>query len=184
MKQDNPLPERLIECSECKKPICIRYTEIIGSTITHTSMCGECPELKKRLQLDTSQPFSQESSAEFSLTCPNCNTHLEEVKRGHRLGCSICYQTFSNILLLEIKEAHRLPSNLLHHPLPPSFHTGHIPGEGALTMNLSSRLAALNESLKETLNKEDYEQAASIRDQIKALTEESNLTSQPEKPHD
>jgi protein arginine kinase activator len=40
-----------------------------------------------------------------------------------------------------------------------------------LAINPSSRLLALNEALKETLSREDYEQAAWLRDQIKALTE-------------
>ncbi|MGH2639313.1 MAG: UvrB/UvrC motif-containing protein [Rhabdochlamydiaceae bacterium] len=36
---------------------------------------------------------------------------------------------------------------------------------------LSSKLTSLNEALNEAVKKENYEQAASIRDQIKALTD-------------
>ena len=52
------------------------------------------------------------------------------------------------------------------HPI----HIGRAPGE-SLAISPSSRLLALNEALKETLNREDYEQAAWLRDQIKALTD-------------
>ncbi len=42
-------PDRPFECGECKKPIKVIYTEIVGNNITHTSMCADCPELQKRL---------------------------------------------------------------------------------------------------------------------------------------
>ena len=48
-KPDKQFPDRPLECSECKKPIAVRYTEIVGDTIIHTSMCADCPELQRRL---------------------------------------------------------------------------------------------------------------------------------------
>jgi protein arginine kinase activator len=50
------------------------------------------------------------------------------------------------------------------------LHLGKSPNK-PLTIPSSSRLTALNEALNEALKKENYEQAAWIRDQIKDLTE-------------
>lgn len=172
-RSDNFLPpaDRPLECGECKKPIAIRYTEIVGGNITHTSMCADCPELQRRLYgvSPSEHIFSQTGQAE--LECGSCGTTLEEVKRGHRLGCMECYSVFGDLLLVEMQTLNRLPSRVFvslkkSHPI----HIGRAPGE-SLAVNPSSRLLALNEALKETLSREDYEQAAWLRDQIKALTE-------------
>lgn len=50
------------------------------------------------------------------------------------------------------------------------LHVGKTPNK-PLTIPSSSRLKTLNEALNEALKKENYEQAAWIRDQIKDLTE-------------
>jgi protein arginine kinase activator len=78
---------------------------------------------------------------------------------------------FGDVLLMEMKAAKRLSPRLFPVKKAGPIHIGRAPGE-SLTINLSSRLLALNEALKETLKREDYEQAALLRDQIKALTEE------------
>jgi len=53
------------------------------------------------------------------------------------------------------------------------LHLGKTPTK-PVTIPTSSRLTALNEALNEALKKENYEQAAWIRDQIKALTEKGS----------
>jgi len=43
-------PERPLECSECRRPVSVRYTEIVGKSCTYTSMCYHCPQLERRLK--------------------------------------------------------------------------------------------------------------------------------------
>lgn len=181
MFEKNPerhFPERPLECGECKKPVAVRYTEIIGDSITHTSMCADCPELQRRLHGTSPRELvANQTGSAAGLACGTCGTTLEEVKRGHRLGCSECYNVFEDVLLMEMQAANRLPSRILPIKKGIPIHIGRSPGE-RLAINPSSRLLALNEALKETLSREDYEQAAWLRDQIKALTE--NLKDQAE----
>ena len=63
------------------------------------------------------------------------------------------------------------------------LHIGRAPGE-ANEISPSLRLLALNEALNETLKREDYEQAAWLRDQIKDLTEKpvKDITDKPLNP--
>ena len=174
-KPDKQFPDRPLECGECKKPIAVRYTEIVGDTITHTSMCASCPELQKRLHgTSPRELIANQTGSPAGLECGNCGTTLEEVKREHRLGCSICYEVFDNVLLLELQIENKIPAKILTSKKGLPLHSGRSPGEKAV-INPSSRLLALNEALKETLSREDYEQAAALRDQIKALTEKENL---------
>lgn len=173
-KPDNHFPDRALECTECKKPIVVVYTEIVGDSIVHTSMCADCPELQKRLHgTSPKELVANQTGTVAGLECGNCHTTLEEVKRGHRLGCAECYDVFENVLFLELQAANMIPARISAAKKGHPFHIGRAPGEKA-AISPSSRLLALNEALKETLSREDYEQAASLRDQIKALTEEES----------
>lgn len=166
-RRDKHFPDRPLECGECKKPIAVLYTEIVGDSIIHTSMCADCPELQKRLHgTAPKELIANQTGTHAGLECGTCGTNLEEVKRGHRLGCAECYAVFENILFIELQATKMIPSRLKKGPL----HVGRAPGEKG-GMSPSSRLLALNEALSETLKREDYEQAASLRDQIKDLTE-------------
>jgi protein arginine kinase activator len=183
-KPEKHFPDRPLECSECKKPIAILYTEIVGDSITHTSMCADCPELQRRLHGTIPRELVANQTENLAgLECGNCGTTLEEVKRGHRLGCSECYTVFEDVLLLEMQTAKRLSPRISPNKKSLPLHMGRSPGE-RLAINPSSRLLALNEALRETLNREDYEQAAWLRDQIKALTENEELNDQSEDVED
>lgn len=178
-KSEKQFPDRPLECGECKKPIAVRYTEIVGNTITHTSMCADCPELQKRLHGTSPQDLVANQTGSANLVCGNCGTTLEEIRRGHRLGCPECYTVFGDVLLIEMQANNRLSPRLISGKKLVPIHMGRSPGE-RMAVNPSSRLLALNEALKETLNREDYEQAAILRDQIKALTETENSHNQAE----
>lgn len=180
---ENYLPpaDRPLECGECKKTITVHYTEIVGNAITHTIMCADCPELQRRLFGIASAEQVTSQTGIAGLGCGNCGTTLEEVKRGHRLGCSECYDVFGDLLLIEMQSAGKLPPKVLASlKKSHAIHLGRGPGE-SLAVSPSSRLLALNEALRETLNREDYEQAAWLRDQIKALTEDEGRKEEKEK---
>ena len=53
------------------------------------------------------------------------------------------------------------------------LHIGRAPGE-VVEINPTLRLIALNEALDETLIREEYEQAAVLRDQITAFKEKKD----------
>ncbi len=164
-------PERPLECGQCKKSISIHYTEIVSKMITHTNMCADCPELQRRLHGSGSSGvgFSRLENV-AGLCCGSCGTTLEEVMRGHLLGCEECYEVFGDILITELLSSNKLPARFLGIKKTVPIHIGRSPGE-SLSINVSSQLLALNEALNETLGREDYEQAALLRDQIRALTE-------------
>lgn len=169
-KKPEPFPDRPLECGGCKKPIAVRYTEIVSGIISHTSMCADCPELQRRLHGKNAEEETSTVEGSTGVCCGQCGTTLDEVRRGHRLGCMECYEVFGDVLITEMLAAGRLPSRLVNQKKAVPAHIGRVPGESQ-SINPSSRLLALNEALKETLSREDYEQAAWLRDQIKELTE-------------
>lgn len=163
-------PERPIECSECRRPIAVYYTEIVKGTITHTAMCAECPVLRHRLH---GIPHTEEGTRKegpASVACGNCGTTLESIRVGTPLGCEVCYEVFDDVLIPEMMAANKLPPRISSKKKSAPIHIGRAPGQ-AQEINPSLRLLALNEALSEMLKSEDYEQAAWLRDQIKALTD-------------
>lgn len=171
-------PDRPIECGECKKPICVYYTEIVGKVSTQTAMCQECPELRKRLHGLPSSTEQGQSGYEAELACGNCGTTLEVIRMGNPLGCSVCYEVFDENIIHELFAAQKIPPRIISARKSSPVHIGRIPGE-MREITPTMRLLALNEALNETLKREDYEQAAWLRDQIKALTTESGDNNEP-----
>jgi protein arginine kinase activator len=178
-EEDNEeqLPERPLECSECKKPISVCYTTIIDNNMTRTSMCADCPELHRRLHRTPARSTSYPKEIASGLACGNCGTTLESLRVGIPLGCNTCYEVFSDVLIGEMLAAEKIPARLAANKKSIPIHIGRTPGESQ-AINPSLRLLALNEALSETLKKEDYEQAAWLRDQIKALTENPETTNE------
>lgn len=173
--EEENLPDRPLECSDCKKPIANQYTEIIGSSITHTCMCSDCPVLERRLfGLRAEGAGDYRTEGGTGLACGSCGTTLEALRVGTALGCSSCYEVFEEMIITELFNIDKIPPRLANAKKSDSLHIGRIPGQ---TQEISSsmRLLALNEALNETIQREDYEQAAWLRDQIKALTDDQKI---------
>lgn len=170
------MADRPLECSHCKKQVNILYKEIIGQTVICTEMCAECPFLEKKLHGQLPLNESSYPKPSSNLCCERCRTSLEAVKMGHPLGCSDCFTVFSEVLVHELAATHQIPAHLqkmVASTKTPSFHLGHTPSQ-CVVLPPSHRLTTLNEALNEALKIENYEQAAWLRDQIKALTEKSD----------
>lgn len=172
------MADRPAECAgHCKRPLKIIYKEIVGNTITITEMCTECPVYEQRLygQIKKSTPEGL-AEGEAGLCCGNCRTSLESVLTGNPLGCPQCYLVFSEVLISELVSEDAVPSHLkksTNVKKTQPLHIGKSPNNTP-TLPTSSRLTALNEALNEALTKENYEQAAWLRDQIKALLEKGS----------
>ncbi len=160
------MSERPVECSNCKKPIKITYKEIVGELTITTEMCADCPVLQQKLQGPMENLKEQITEG---LCCGHCQTTLESAKTGNPLGCSECYSVFSDFLVTELTARDKIfPKQKAK-----TLHAGKSPGK-ASSFTPSNKLTSLNEALNEALKRENYEQAAWLRDQIKALTKKSD----------
>ncbi|MEZ5315325.1 MAG: UvrB/UvrC motif-containing protein [Chlamydiales bacterium] len=162
------MPERPLDCTECKKPISVHYIEIIQEKVTRTGMCLNCPHLEKRLHGNTSHNTQDKKEKMADLVCGNCGTSLEAIRMGHLLGCSDCYNVFAEILVDDLFKEKRVSRHLNPSKKGQPLHIGRVQGE-MTGISPTLRLITLNEAIDEMLIKEDYEQAALLRDQIRAL---------------
>lgn len=167
------MPERPLECSQCKKCADVIYTEMVGSIATTTEMCRECPVLKQKLEGKTSSGGAPKK--EEGLCCSHCHTSLESILMGKPLGCKECYFIFQDVLVDQLMENQLISLKLKPNPArpTPTLHIGKTPFIDERSEN-TTRIRSLNEALSEALKGENYEEAAWIRDQINSLTKASD----------
>ena len=159
--------ERPIECSGCQNSISTLYTQVIGEQVKKYRMCEECPILQKKLFHICTGETSLTSPQPCKLCCGRCGMTLEDVFKSQQLGCAECYSVFEDVIIKELVKENIIPKEMVH---ASTFHTGSSPGE-SVELGSSVKLLALNEALADMIEKEEYEQAARIRDQINDLME-------------
>ncbi len=167
--------DRPLECTECKKETKVIYTDVSTTELVRMAMCETCPALANRYACMSTSDGGKKSKEPMGLCCATCRSTLEDIRMGHPLGCAECYEVFCDLLLSELRESLPYSSSSEEVTLTKPIHIGRNPGE-TTEINPSMRLLALNEALAETLSREDYEQAAWIRDQIQELKNEQQST--------
>ncbi|HEX3717211.1 MAG TPA: UvrB/UvrC motif-containing protein [Verrucomicrobiae bacterium] len=104
---------------------------------------------------------SQEISTAEDVKCPNCGFTQADFKKAGRLGCSLCYNTFAEGLEGLLKSMHKGVK-----------HVGKVPVALRQSRDLSDRLKNLQKKLDKAVTAEDFEEAASLRDEIKATRDQ------------
>lgn len=167
--------ERCIECSECKKPLFTCYTTCSLSGLQRVWMCADCPMLQKKLYAqDSSLSKTSEKETLTGLSCGGCGLTKDEVKMGAPLGCALCYELFQEEIIHNMRELDHLPKNIKEKNGTKCLHIGLRPTSQRQKWDPSVTLVSLQKALQETLQREDYEQAAWIRDKIQTLTKNQN----------
>ena len=90
--------------------------------------------------------------------CPACGLTFAEFRSTGRLGCHHDYEHFRGNLRPLLEKIHGRTQ-----------HQGRVPSRIGERLQREQQLASLQEALSEAVGKEDYEQAAELRDQIRAL---------------
>lgn len=92
--------------------------------------------------------------------CPSCGMTLTELTKTSKLGCSKCYDVFDSYLEPVLKRIH---GNLRH--------IGKLPESATAPFESENNISALKGELSAAIAREDYEQAAVLRDKIRELEE-------------
>lgn len=165
-------------CNVCgTNPATIHLTEIINSQMLEIHLCEACAEekgtdFKTHFNVaDLLAGLSDISTAETvqhkaeKLVCAECQLGYAEFAKNGRLGCPACYEAFSKYLTPLIKRVQRS-----------SQHVGKKPSRIAPEAEARHELKIIQEKLKKCVAKEDFEEAARLRDQIKTLQEKPKKT--------
>lgn len=98
--------------------------------------------------------FQQEASPE----CPNCGMSYDGFKDLGRFGCHRCYETFKQQITPLLRKIHGNP-----------VHKGKIPKRRGGQLSIHRKIKDLKARMNQAVEKEEFEEAARIRDEIKAL---------------
>ena len=161
-----------MQCCVCKeREAKVHLTQIVGDKMQKVDLCEECAKQKGvndpagfsladlLLGLGASQEMEQ-AAGSSDLKCPHCGFTHADFKKAGRLGCSECYVTFAEGLEGLLKSMHK-----------GTKHTGKVPPSLQQTRDLSDKLKSLQKKLDKAVAEEDFEQAAQVRDEIKATKE-------------
>lgn len=155
-------------CDSCKKKNAkFHYTKIINGKIEELHLCETCALENQELDLD--KPFSihklfaglfediQGISEEKvqDITCSSCGLAFSSFRKTGKLGCAKCYDNFSEYLQPIINGIHG------H-----NHHIGKSPKRISPSIILRREVEELKIKLEEAVKREEFEQAASIRDEI------------------
>ena len=108
------------------------------------------------LGLGASQEM-EEAAGGPEVKCPQCGFTQADFKKSGRLGCAQCYETFAEGLEGLLKTMHK-----------GTRHKGKVPLALRGSHDLKEKLAALQKRLDKAVAEENFEQAAQVRDEIKA----------------
>jgi protein arginine kinase activator len=166
-------------CDECgKNKATVHLTEIVNEQITKLNLCEGCAKLKGN---DVEQHFGiadllaalSDVEAEAPATssgvpapknkCPQCGLTYEDFKKIGRLGCGDCYQAFKTSLVPLLKRIHGSNQHMGKSPSPVSIK------ELKVSTKFHDDLEAAKQELFKAVKKEEFEEAAALRDKIKFL---------------
>ncbi len=156
-------------CQKCKKnSATVHLTEIVNGEKREMHLCESCAtdagvtvQAKEPInQLVAKFILAQSEVNELSqLTCEHCGMTFLQFRNGGLLGCPYDYQVFSDPLKGLLERAHE--GNIQH--------VGKIPGGRENKHKRHHELMLLKKQLQEAVELENYEQAAALRDKIKAM---------------
>jgi protein arginine kinase activator len=152
-------------CQNCPDEATVHLTESVEGTLREIHLCGKCarkagvlpkpPELGLDAVLDSLiVTHVGELVGELAQrTCPDCGLKFMEFRIGGRLGCPADYEVFRPGLIPLMRRAHGA-----------SRHVGKVPARRRPEAAGRLRLRA---QLRDAIAREDYEQAALLRDRLR-----------------
>jgi protein arginine kinase activator len=158
-------------CSICKeKEATVHLTNIAGDKMQKVDLCEACAKSKG---MNDPTAFSladqlfglgaaleiEQAGGGTSLKCPACGFTQADFKKAGRLGCPECYKTFAEPLEGFLKTMHK-----------GTRHVGKVPESLRQNRDFSDRLKLLQKKLSKAIEREDFEEAAILRDEIKQIT--------------
>ena len=158
-------------CEECKvNEATYTLSVMMGDEITTRHLCGDCMA-RMNMTLSTGNIKSLLSSILSAITgndtsdapqqevvCPRCHTTLSQFTKTGHLGCPGCYEAFREQLQPMLLQIHGRVQ-----------HAGRQPLCTEDAQRTRSRQEELTRLMEQAVALEDFETAAQLRDQLRAL---------------
>ena len=167
-----------MKCQKCNQHEANTHiTQVINGAKTEMFLCHQCANENQEL-FSFASPFENDFENIFggfmqtphigksipssAKKCNVCGISLPEILNSGRPGCSNCYSVFSEYFARPLKQIH---GNL--------HHSGKIPAKAGMELKIEKELEKLESKLNIAIREQNFEEAAIIRDKIKAIKNEN-----------
>ncbi|ENX6203361.1 UvrB/UvrC motif-containing protein [Listeria monocytogenes] len=160
-------------CGENKAVIALQQLNELGK-VESLYLCENCAsdealssekDLVKAMDtfsevaLDFLTLLQKEENTQKEVVCENCQLSFEEFLKTNRVGCPECYSAFEAQLVPIIGRVQNGYKK----------HIGKVPAEVERAEGVQNEISRLQEKLAQLVKNEEFEEAAVVRDEIKAL---------------
>lgn len=167
-------------CHECNdREATLHFTKILNGKKTEIHLCDECAREKGEYipgtngfsihqllsgLLNFEQPIAPTNRSVLKQEqCNKCQMTYHQFARTGRFGCAECYKTFSTKLDPMLKRVHG--GNISH--------IGKIPVRIGSGIQTQRQIQQLKQQLQTHIMKEEFEEAAKLRDEIRSLEKQA-----------
>ena len=166
-------------CEECGRPATVHVTTISGGQRQDHHLCESCarekgeleflPDPQKALEswiaglagLPGHMPAVAGPPGMVEFACPACGETFREFAQTSLLGCEQCYKAFAQAL-----------SPVIAHVQGTTPYAGKLPSKVESAVRRGKDIRRLRETLERHVAAEEYEEAARVRDELRALERE------------
>ncbi|MDR1569212.1 MAG: UvrB/UvrC motif-containing protein [Oscillospiraceae bacterium] len=156
-------------CENCgQQPATVHLTTIVGGDKTEQHLCAACCQKHKQaltmagmstLLLSLLQGAGSTQHEHVEMRCECCGQTYDEFQKTGMLGCPKCYDAFRSQLVSLLGRIHGGKTQ----------HTGRIPPRSEEQNHAAKRLETLRRDMDRAVADEDFELAAKLRDEIRAM---------------
>lgn len=160
-------------CESCNKnKATIHYTKIINGKAKERHLCSDCAKESDDLDFNFTLPFhkiftgllqsisdvEEDNQKLKSISCPQCGLDYRRFMDTGKFGCEKCYEVYKEDINSLLKDIH-----------------GHNEHKGKLPKRLKGKILKkreidlLKEELRQSIEIEDFEKSAILRDKIKKI---------------
>ena len=162
-------------CEVCKQTqATVHLTEIVNDQMAELHLCESCAN-QKGAQVESNFGLAdllsglaefgktQEPEEPASKACSTCGMTYDDFRKVGRLGCSGCYVTFKRSLGVLLKRIHGS-----------HMHLGKSPARSVKPTKAKNELADLKRKLELAIVREEFEEAAKLRDQMRRMEQDQS----------
>lgn len=184
-----------MKCDKCHKKATVHLTEIVDSKVMEMHLCEECAReqsahMEQQFGLadllagltDFGKQVPEVQKA--GVTCPVCGLTYEDFRKFGRFGCADCYVAFKAQLKTLLKKIHGSSVHLGKKPMvivpieegrASSVVVGEKPTVKVAVKTVPVPVVdtpdTLRQAMHQAIEREDFEEAARLRDRIRDMEE-------------
>ncbi|MBM3317151.1 MAG: UvrB/UvrC motif-containing protein [Candidatus Eisenbacteria bacterium] len=172
-----------MKCQSCAQAeATVHIKEVKNEQVTEMHLCEKCAyekgyrtivlqdksSLASQLIWMAESLYPEGTGALGQVRCSHCGLSYSEFVQMGRLGCETCYRDFEKQLKQVLRRIHGSIR-----------HVGKAPGKEGLLFERRRELQKLREDLERAIEREEYERAAGLRDQIRLLEAQGEAEAEP-----